>query len=68
MEKPRPYMSRAELFAFQKARKEGQITFFRTGLCKNCKVEIAKGRGYCSMACYNVAVQGILAQEDSNDE
>lgn len=57
------YMSNAEQVAFKAMRKDGQISFFRTGVCSVCKAEVPKGKLYCSEACMNNnSIEAVVAK------
>lgn len=45
------YMSNAERLEFDKMRRRGLISFFRTATCQICQAEVLKGKTYCSKRC-----------------
>ncbi len=45
------YMNEAERQLFRKMREDGTLSYFRTSACAFCKVEILKGKTYCSKRC-----------------
>ena len=57
------YMTKAERAAFKTMRKDGRISFFRTGSCKVCKTEVMKGKTYCSEDCMNTNSVEAVAEK-----
>ena len=47
------HMTKSERIAFKAMRKDGRISFFRTGICIVCEAEVPKGKLYCSEDCMN---------------
>jgi len=47
------FMTPAEFTLFERMRKQGELTFFRIGLCELCRAEIPKSKRYCSETCYH---------------
>lgn len=48
----KPYMLAGEMAQFERLRKDGTVTFFRTGKCKSCSKEIHQSKQFCSKDCY----------------
>lgn len=52
-----PYLTLGERRMFQLARRSGEVSFFQTAACVECKSEIPKNdkKKYCSEQCYQKA-------------
>jgi hypothetical protein len=47
-----PYLTKAEKVWFESLIETGDLTFFQTKFCKNCKNIVPKIKEFCSVACY----------------
>ena len=48
----KPYMLASEQSQFERLRKDGTVTFFRTAKCLSCSKEIHQSKQFCSKSCY----------------
>jgi hypothetical protein len=48
----KPYMLANEMSQFERLRKDGTVTFFRTANCRSCSKEIHQSKQFCSKSCY----------------
>lgn len=48
----KPYMLSSELAQFERLRRDGNVTFFRTARCRTCRKEIHQSKQFCSKDCY----------------
>jgi len=69
----KPWMTEGERGTFRAMVDAGQVSFFRTKVCKNpdCNkgnpIEIPDVKEYCSKACWE-ATEGAEEQEQDDDE
>jgi hypothetical protein len=49
-----PWCTSSQLHLFERFRRDGAITVFRTGTCA-CGKEIPKGKKFCSKVCWAAA-------------
>lgn len=47
----KPFMSKSEAARFQAMRETGALSFYDTGACESCGVEVPKIKRYCSQTC-----------------
>lgn len=49
------YMTQGDRDLFKRYRDTGHVTFYRAAACEKCSKEVAKGKRYCSKACYDAS-------------
>jgi len=62
------YMTKQERATFEQLLKAGAISFFRVDKCENCKMDVIKGKKYCSEECYKVVVCPEEGDDDGEEE
>jgi hypothetical protein len=53
-----PWMTKSDLSEFDRLRKDGAMTFFRTASCRTCSREIHHTKQFCSRGCYEKSEHG----------
>ncbi len=53
-----PWMTRTELSDFDKMRRDGVVTVFRSARCATCGREIHNSKQFCSQSCYEKSENG----------
>lgn len=48
----RSFATSAEMASFKQLREDGALSFFRSGVCAKCGIEIPKSKTHCSEACF----------------